>query len=248
MRNITKKHILIPLLAIALLTVFALPTSAGTTTLAALVSKVKRIAKDGTMKAQFVKYGNTSSGIKSTTVQGALDELGTALSKRITGSQKTAAATSIRAMTNSFESTTWTGTASGYFKTAGANDAEGLVACADATYTWKDSKDITVTFTPTSETSGTFVASPYYPFKVSFNAIGGSLCIDGSVYEQSQQVQGYYRIVGNVLVTGAKDLVVGGCSDCLPMTSRSSGTVETRGNTMTYFGNDLNPALVLTRK
>jgi len=164
-----RKNILILSLATVLLVVMVLPVdAAGTTTLSALATKVQqlitktsKLAKDGTMKATYVKYDNKKTGLTASTAQAAIDELGMTVKRLIAGAKVTttkASSTGVRAMstsTTSLKPTTW----KGYGYSYGLNPlVNGMIS---------KTAEITVTFTPTSETTGTFTSSPLYIFSPS---------------------------------------------------------------------------------
>lgn len=97
------------------------------------------------------KYDNSISGLKAKTYKGAIDELGISVTKLIGGSSvKATSVSSVKA--SSLESTTW----KGYGYSYGLNPlVNGMVS---------KTAEMTVTFTPTSSTTGTFTSSPLYVF------------------------------------------------------------------------------------
>lgn len=99
------------------------------------------------------KYDNTISGLKAKTYKGAIDELGISVSKLIGGTSLKVSSTAL-VKTTSVDTTTWKG--NGYVYTIDPL-TNGLV---------RKTQDITVTFTPTSGTTGTFTSTPLYVFSV----------------------------------------------------------------------------------
>lgn len=90
-------------------------------------------------------YTNTTSGLISTTTQGAIDELGMPLQKLLTGTPVSATGLKASAVVSA---TTWKGYA--------------YDICASA---FRKSAEITIVFTPTSETEGTYSVSPINVFE-----------------------------------------------------------------------------------
>ncbi len=113
-------------------------TGLGTTNLQTAVTK---LASQVTAQKQAdnIVYANSASGLSATTLQDAVDEVGVGLPELLKGA-------------GSLQPTTW----KGYGYSSGSNPlVNGLVS---------KTAEITVTFTPTSETSGTFTSAPLYVF------------------------------------------------------------------------------------
>lgn len=96
------------------------------------------------------KYNNKASGLKATTYQGAIDELGVSVKKLIAGAPIKATGNSVQAAATG--PTTW----KGYGYSSGTNPlVNGLVS---------KTVEMTVTFTPTTTSTGTFTSTPLYVF------------------------------------------------------------------------------------
>lgn len=138
-----------------------------------IAAKVKNMTSKGTLPAKYVTYKNSDSKLEAKTVQGAIDEIGIALSQLIAGADiDNVGAQSLlpddpatpSVDESLLKETTW----KGYVYTAVTGPrTNGLV---------KKSKEVTVTFTPTSVTTGTFTSSPLYIL----NPIGSSFAYTGS--------------------------------------------------------------------
>lgn len=156
---------------IAVLSIGMLALTAGTVLAAPTIINITRklggvagstFTLDGALRVRslFVrnsldaKYDNSVSGLQAKTYKGAIDELGISVKQLIGGSSlKAASATSVKV--SSLDPTTW----KGYGYSSGINPlVNGLVS---------KTQEITVTFTPTSSTTGTFTSSPLYVFSPS---------------------------------------------------------------------------------
>lgn len=112
-------------------------TGLGTSLQAAVTNLALQVARQ--KQATNIVYANSVSGLTSTTLQDAVDEVGAGLPELL----KEAGAT---------QPTTW----KGYGYSAGSNPlVNGLIS---------KTVEMTATFTPTSETAGTFTSSPLYVF------------------------------------------------------------------------------------
>ncbi|MFA6553284.1 MAG: hypothetical protein WCT27_02555 [Patescibacteria group bacterium] len=98
-----------------------------------------------------VAYDHTVSGLNATTVKSAIDELATTVGKAVSGTGLVSASAGVKAAALSV--TTWKGYA--YYITDSYTNSSFATA-----------PEVTVTFTPTTETQGTYSTTPYNAFKV----------------------------------------------------------------------------------
>lgn len=224
-----KKKLLIGLLAVGFFAVMVLPTQGAQYTLTSLgdqltkiVMQVKHLKTNGTLPAKYVTYDRSKTGLKSTTVQGAVDEIGVKLSKILSGNKLTVAGYS----SASLQETSWSGATT-------AVRGGALVR-----------KDITATFTPTSETEGTWTSNPYNVFDAG-SAFGSSqLGTDGLPYTPAGTYTGSYKIIGNVLLAYQLTLPTGASSDDAVTKAGYTAFVATRGNTITFTDTQTTPNAV----
>lgn len=147
-----------------LLTV-VLPTQAVQETFATVVVKVRYLTKTGKLPAKYVTYDNQNSGLRGKDVQAALDEVGISLAEVITKGKANVRASSNKTSqaTSTLPSSVWKGY---YYSAVGPSEI--------ATKHFSKSEEITVTFSPTSSTTGTYTTTPRHAFNpVLYNMHGG---------------------------------------------------------------------------
>lgn len=233
-----KKALLGSGVALALLFALVLPSQAAKETLTSIANKIKYFAANGTFPAKYVTYNNSKSGLKAKTTQAAIDELGVSLKKLVSGGGvKAAGDYKVAALTK----TTWKGNAQGFWV-----DTQGD-AC-----TFRTSKEFTVTFTPTSETQGTFTSTYYFPFKPFFNLTDGS-CTAITIAEfERATFTGSYWISGSAIfaTTDVADTNLPGSQGYIgTQTYKAIGVVDIRGNTIIISGTgSAQPVMTLTRQ
>jgi len=233
-----KQKVLTVVLSAVLVGIIALPTDAAQETLSGLAVKVKAITakvanlnKNGKLAAKHVTYANKKSGLKATNVQAALDEVGTTLSEAL--SKGTVSAAGVRA--TSLSSSIWKGN----YYTAG--DSSDLA---------KPSSEVTVTFTPTTATAGTFTSESYYAFA----PIGGGLkgtesCVISSPYPTGT-FSGKYEIVGDQILYTHVTSSTAAHADCRQGNKPVFNIMHIKGNQIIfqYFGQLPPDLVVLTRQ
>ena len=149
--------------------------TAGTTdTLPFIVNDNMQVAGSLTVTGGMA-YSNTASGLASTTVQGAIDELATTVGKAVSGASLVSSAAGVKAA--ALIATTW----------------KGYAYYINASSTFVTAPEVTVTFTPTSETQGTYTSTPYNAFHVE------SMSQPGEDAYARVGLTGSYRIVGDKL-------------------------------------------------
>ena len=146
--------------------------TAGTSdTMPFIVNDNMEVAGDLTVTGGIV-YNNASSGLTAATVQDAIDELGSTTSNAISGGSIVGATADFN---SAISATTWKGNAFG-INGSGTSGA------------FFTTTEVTVVFTPTSATVGTFTSTPFNAFVVGIND-GTNVCEVG--------LAGSYRIVGD---------------------------------------------------
>lgn len=122
-----------------------------------------------------IAYSNSASGLTATTVQGAIDELATTLGKAVSGGSLVTGASGVKVA--ALTATTW----------------KGYAYYIDGSSHFITAPEVTLTFTPTSETQGTYTSTPYNAFHVPSMEQPGedAYCRLG--------LTGSYRIVGDKL-------------------------------------------------
>lgn len=171
------------------------------------------------------------------------------LQEMITGQVGTGALASSTS-TEELMPSTWTAVIHGIWQDA---------AVANCQY--RTSQEFTVTFTPTTETTGQYTASTYYPFKPFHDLNAG--CVPLSWYEQDSEIQGAYTIVENTIFAVAEGLTTGrpvaesitdqSSASAIFVTGsvvRSTSVVSINGETMVLTSSDTSPSpvIVLTRQ
>jgi hypothetical protein len=193
--------------------------TAGTSdTLPFIVNDNMEVEGDLTVNGD-IAYDNTNSGLASTTVQGAIDELATTLSNAISGGDLIASSGVEKA---ALTATTWVGHAS-------------LIEGDGVNGVFTTTPEVTVIFTPTTESEGTYVSSPINAFQVT--SMGESdYCEVG--------LTGNYKIVGDKLFVYGMDM------EGLAYSGQHLMQVNLRGNTMELYKTDSNLTAVtyLTRQ
>jgi hypothetical protein len=167
-------------------------------------------------------YDHTVSGLTATTVKGAIDELGVKLGNLIGGAAFTATAGVHKA---ALTATTWKGNFYSYNK--GTSDTNPC--------TYSTSEEITVVFTPTTDTAGTFTSTPFYAFHPFYDVTSG--CAATTTYRSTTPFTGNYHIIGNNIFID---------STINTVANYSSARVEVRGNTMTIVDASMLPGPVIT--
>lgn len=122
-----------------------------------------------------VAYDHTASGLAATNIKSAIDELATSLSKAITGGSLVSSASGVKAA--ALTATTW----KGYAYLIVGDGVNGV---------FTTTPQVTVVFTPTSETEGTYTSSPFNAFQVT-SMLETEYCQVG--------LSGKYKIVGDKL-------------------------------------------------
>jgi hypothetical protein len=204
------------------------------------------------------KYDNRDSGLTAKTYKGAIDQLGMSLSKLLKGSglkvssksTKTTASSTTAANTSS----TWSGYA--YISTTNPFGDNPVVT---------KTQKITVTFTPQTDTTGTFTSTPLYVFAVggdhlAFNLGGGSYTVCGRSALTGYGIGanlptgtygGKYEVVGDFKIWTFPTSAVN--SPCAAPAEGWFGSyshpsdISTKGNTMTLT-NDDGTQIILTRQ
>lgn len=172
--------------------------TAGTSdTLPFIVNDNMEVAGNLTVDGN-IAYDNSASGLTSTSVQGAIDELGIKLSKLVSGGALAAAGDFSKA---TLSATTWTGT---------------VKYLCDATSDLGQA-DLTVTFTPITETSGTWTSTPFNAFNIvghpnpvtdgSYNIVENAIFFSGSENVSTVDLRGS-KMISNNLASGGAGITV----------------------------------------
>jgi hypothetical protein len=191
-----------------------------------------------------IVYDHTVSGLSATTIKGAIDELGVSLKNLINGSELSAAGGTQKVA--ALPTTTWTGSAY-YASTLPLQN--GLTA---------QTSTITVTFQPTSDTTGTFTSSPLYVFNPKGSSfehvghVGSNYCgnsASGITYPEGTY-QGNYQIVNDFLVWTTPTSSTN--ANCQPITGFSYtsdfSTIAKHGESMYLSNPNLGEQVILTRQ
>lgn len=210
-----KKKLLIGFLAVGLFVVMALPTQGAKYTLTSLgdqlakiIKQVKNLKTNGTIPAKYVTYDRSVSGLNARTAQGAIDELGVKLSKLVSGTSLKSAGYRSAALS----ATTWTG-----------NIKSVCTATSDLTTT-----SLTVTFTPITETTGTWTSSQYDAFNVR------DVCDSSYPSNLKGTWSGSYYAIGNSIVANK---VKSPDNSANPGSPESIDVLSITGNTISYVDN-----------
>ncbi|MFH0853487.1 MAG: hypothetical protein V1853_03715 [bacterium] len=158
-----------------------------------------------------IEYDNSRSGLAAITVTGAIDEIGRTFGDLILKTGELSAGV--------YETTTWTG-----YHYAHGSASDPAV----------QSDEGTLTFTPTSASTGTFTSEPFYAFDYVGSSLDGCTGRDGVF-------SGNYEIVAGMLFTYVTSSTATGCTASSIV---ATSAFSTDGETVTFVTNRTTPHYV----